>query len=175
MSALEFSTQDKEPFLRLPPPLENFILTPPRSSDGESVVASLNDPRVYNYLVGPRYPYRQTDWDEWYPAIVRGCQRSLELYCPNAPFREPEVDNQIGEPGDGGQAPVRVIREIDPTTGRQTFVGDMVLRKCGFVDVLDENERQRLKNENDSWPTADKKIIYDIGCELCRPLPSACH
>lgn len=171
MSALEFSSQDNEPFLRLPPPLDNFILTPPRSSDGESHVAALNDPRVYNFLIGPPYPYRQADWDQWYPTIAKGCQRSLELYCPKAPLYEPEVKHPSGESGDGSQAPVRTIREIDPATGRQTYAGDIQLKKCSFVDVVDENERQRLKNENDSWPTADKEIIYEVGCKLCRP----CH
>ena len=169
MSALEFSSQDNEPFLRLLPALDNFILTPPRSSDGEPVVESMNDPRVYNYLIGPPFPYPRSDWDKWYPAIVKGCQRSLELYYPNAPYHAPEVELQGGESGDAGQAPVRIIRETDPMTAKQTFVGDVVIRKSTFSEILDKNEKERLKNENDSLPTADKKIIYDIGCKLRRP------
>lgn len=55
-----------ESFLRLLPPHDiNFILTPPRKSDKFSMIAALNDPRVYQWLLGPPYPYLPEHADEW--------------------------------------------------------------------------------------------------------------
>jgi hypothetical protein len=62
---LELNDRTGEPFLRLPAPFQNIIITPPRSEDVPSIVRALNDPRVYKTLSGPPFPYLEEHATAW--------------------------------------------------------------------------------------------------------------
>ena len=166
MSALEFDpSRDREPFLRLPAPLDTIILTPPRASDGDAAIRILNDPRVYMYLQGTPFPYTVKDREDWYEMIKRGYHRSLSLHCPQEVSKIQQSDDQTIGPWDG-DAPVRAIREVIPQTGEQIFLGDISLHRCTFQDILDEDEQRKLKKENDAWPEKDERIVWEFGYYL---------
>ena len=47
---LEVNSHTGEPFVRLPTPLENIIVTPMRDSDKPKVIEYMNDWRIVQYL-----------------------------------------------------------------------------------------------------------------------------
>lgn len=55
---LEVNPTTHEPFLRLRKH-KNVILTPPRLDDVPYLLEHHNDKRVYQWLVGPPFPYLQ--------------------------------------------------------------------------------------------------------------------
>lgn len=62
---LQVNERTGEPFLRLPSPHENIIITPRRLEDVPFIVSALNDPRVYRTLEGPPFPYTEEDAISW--------------------------------------------------------------------------------------------------------------
>jgi hypothetical protein len=48
-----------------------------------------------------------------------------------------------------------VIREIDPQTGEDTFIGDFYIRRNGFVEIENEEDRKRMKDKNDGLEAGD--------------------
>jgi hypothetical protein len=47
---LQLNPITKEPFLRLPAPHDNIIVTPPRLSDAPDMVIAMNDEHIYPWL-----------------------------------------------------------------------------------------------------------------------------
>jgi hypothetical protein len=89
---MEFDANNS-PFIRLPAPNENIIITPSRYSDGDAVIELLSDPRVYMNLAGPPYPYGQEEWDSWFPILekaskdIKGMARSREVKKRRWPWK----------------------------------------------------------------------------------------
>ncbi|CAG8717560.1 15864_t:CDS:1, partial [Acaulospora colombiana] len=54
-----------EPYLQLPYPHDNIRITPPRSDDVDTTVSYLNDPRIYEHLAGPPFPYTTENGIQW--------------------------------------------------------------------------------------------------------------
>src|ERR1700761_5386068 len=107
--AFEWDPNTDEPFLRLPKPLENIIITPPRLSDADVIIVYLNDPRVYMTLEGAPYPYTEEDAISWQTMIQERSNKILD-----------QIKN--GQRVFDG-SPVRAIRQINDD-GTQTFLGD---------------------------------------------------
>ncbi|OBZ68613.1 hypothetical protein A0H81_11663 [Grifola frondosa] len=121
---LQLNPDTGEPFLRLPSPRENIIITPPRMSDALSIVSILNDPPVCRWLDSP------PDTD----AILQ----ELELASKEDPEGPPRLMNAC---------PVRMIREVKDD-GSEVYLGELTLDRCGYPDVRDWQERERLCREN---------------------------
>jgi len=162
---MEFD-ENNSPFIRLPAPHTNIIITPPCYSDGDAVITVLNDPRVYMNLAGPPFPYAKKDWDERFPMIEKATSDALTEWR--------EVAKSRNEMGDGNQLekrwmsrglPVSAIRDVDPVTGEQKFVGDIGVRRREFMILEDQEERKRLIQENEALEAGDPEIAWEMGCE----------
>jgi hypothetical protein len=82
-----------------------------------------------------------------------------------AEFRE--VETSRGEPNGRkwvGGIPFTVIREIDPQAGESTFIGDFYIRRNGFVEIENEEDRKRMKEQNDGLEAGDPNIVWETGC-----------
>ena len=157
---MEFD-KSNAPFLRLPPPHSNIILAIGRDSDGPAVISMLNDPAVYMNLAGPPFPYTQAHFDAQFK------KTSGEIEIVLAEFREVEASR--GEPNSRkfvGGIPFTVIREIDPQTGENTFIGDFYIRRNGFVEIENEEDRKRMKDQNDGLEAGDPNIVWETGCQF---------
>lgn len=157
---MEFDSNNS-PFLRLPAPHSNIILTPPRDSDGDAVIEILSDPRVYMNLAGPPFPYGQKEWDEWFPIIEKGAHDALlELR---------EVEKAKKEGGSGTiwvkGASVNAIRELDPVTSEQKFIGIIGIDRRDFVFHDGNKETQMRKEENFAFEAGNPGITWELGCE----------
>ncbi|KAJ7860409.1 acyl-CoA N-acyltransferase [Mycena olivaceomarginata] len=71
MSTIQYSATTGEPFLRLPAPFSNIIVTPPRMSDVEPSVAIMGDPAVAQWMgrIGPGSTYTTARAEAWLTAL----------------------------------------------------------------------------------------------------------
>lgn len=147
ISPLLLNPHTSEPYLPLPPPFSHIILTPPRLSDVSSIVEILNDPKVYTTLIGPPYPYLESDATAWLEGVMR------------------ESDAVLHDLRDGssklfvGGCPVRILREVQEG-GTDIFLGDIGVDRCGFPDCEDQVD---LVNANERRVAGDEEIVWCIG------------
>ena len=130
---LQVNERTGEPFLRLPSPHENIIITPPRMEDAASAVRNLSDPRVYKTLQGPPFPYRYEDAIDWLQKIRASSDTLLKEL-------QEAAQEGLGEPKIVNGCPVRSLREVHED-GSDTFIGDIGTHRCTFTGVADEEER----------------------------------
>ncbi|KAJ7780228.1 acyl-CoA N-acyltransferase, partial [Mycena maculata] len=139
-----------EPFLRLPAPHANIIITPPRMSDVEPSVPIMNDPAVYMWL-GPRAPigYNAAKAESWLTQITAESDVLLdELRTnPRGPF---------------SGCLVRHVREVR-AEGTDVFLGDVGLGLSNWTEVQDKEEQARLVAENNAQCAGDPDIAWHIG------------
>ncbi|KZT02496.1 uncharacterized protein LAESUDRAFT_730244 [Laetiporus sulphureus 93-53] len=152
---LQVNPATGELYLRLSSPLDNIILTSPRTSDAASIVSILNDPKVCRWLEGPPYPYLPSHAESWISMVKEESDvilRELEQANKDAP----------GEPLKRVRAcPVRIIREVQED-GTDVFLGDICLRRCAFqYEELDE--QRRLSEENASREVGDPNLVWCVG------------
>ncbi|KAJ7036514.1 hypothetical protein C8F04DRAFT_1094715 [Mycena alexandri] len=137
-SALEYNAMTGEPFLRLPAPFQNIIITPPRMSDiAPSTVIMSN--RAVSRWMGPNGPgstYTEVQAEGWIRKIKPEADAILD-----------EVRRTPGGPVSG--CPVRHIRE-ERADGTDIFIGDIAIGRASFVEVQDKEERARLLTENNA-------------------------
>jgi len=132
---MEFDSNNS-PFISFQSTHPNFIITPPRFSDGETSIAAMNHPAVYMNLNGPPFPYTQQNWEEWFQIIDKESNAAL------AEWKETQSANgKEGERKWMSAAPVSTIREVDVQTGEERFVGNISIRRRGFLTVKDLEER----------------------------------
>ena len=99
-----FYSPTGEPYITLPSPHDNIILTPPRTipnpngidaeplipeADLSAITTNLNDPRIYLFLEGPPVPYTRgnvngTDLNRQMPTVGR-------IDVERNPLEEPEM------------------------------------------------------------------------------------
>jgi len=149
---LEFDRERNEPFLRLPAPHSNIIITPPRVADEDisAIVTILNDVQVTKWLQGPPYPYKPEharDWLQRNETLCREIIQSIEVAEPNAFI-------------DG--CPVRILREIKED-GQEIYLGDCGIDGWGFEDIGNLGEKRRLMEENDGRKAGDAEKEWTIG------------
>ncbi|KAI1630231.1 hypothetical protein EDD37DRAFT_605089 [Exophiala viscosa] len=156
--------------------VKNVMLAQPRQSDGPMVVAALNDPRVYMNLNGPPYPYTEKDWEEWYLFVshaARECSKEYQV-----------IDEELGDQGRDPKErecqrkrlimqsmwplTIRIEPELlrDRLRSESAFIGTITPQRSIFLYILDEDERQRRKQENDGLAAGDPKIIWEVGFYL---------
>lgn len=153
---LEINTQTGEPFLRLPAPNDNIILTAPRTNDTKSLAPIINNPRVSIWLEGPPIPYRDEDAEEWLALIVKQSEDIL------AELREEDRLNPEGPLKVVGGCPVRHIREVLPD-GTDIYLGDIGISRAQMEEVLDPDERKRAVEANNRKAVGDPSIVWTFG------------
>ena len=155
---LERHPRTGEPYIRLSTPFDHVIITPPRPDDVPHIVATLNDYAVKKWLDGPPFPYLDVHAEEW---IARTKEQS------DAVMRELRVANEeqpTGPPVAVSGCPVGCLRGVDED-GSELFLGAIEFTRCGFPDLLDRQEQERLVSRNESRKRGDPDIVWCIGCE----------
>lgn len=152
---LLLNEKTEEPYLRLPSPHSNIILTPPRLNDDDSkdIVQILNDRRVFQWLESTPYPYNLEHAKEWLKSTSKEAEMALR-----------ELEETQG--GFVGGCPVRILREVKEN-GDEIFLGDCRIGKWQFDDILDLEERERLRKENDQRLPGDSETVWDFGGIAC--------
>ncbi|KAF9245907.1 GNAT domain-containing protein [Melanogaster broomeanus] len=153
---LEVNPETGEPFLRLPAPNDNIILTPPRLSDAKCFAPIINDPMVLVWLEGPPIPYLDEHAQEWL-ALIKGQSDGIlkEL-------KEEERLNPGGPLKLVGGCPVRHIREVLPD-GTDVYLGDIGIGRAQLEEVVDPEERKRAVEENNGKDVGDPSIVWSFG------------
>jgi hypothetical protein len=117
--SLHINPITQEPYIRLAPPLDNITVTPNRGphipSDQKQVVEALNDPRVYEKLDSPPFPYLPEHAVAFQTGQVKECAELIEHWR-----RLPIWQRGRDRNGDGGEEdkgwvrgnPFRNIREV---------------------------------------------------------------
>lgn len=169
--AVYLNSRSKEPYLRLPAPHSNIILTSHYLENLEetyaTLIETLNDPRVYPWLEGPPYPYSRYDAEQWVNLVYNENKRVLES------LREDLSEGST----DAGKlydiSPFSCIREVveqDPVTGepiRDVFIGTIGLSRYPFYEhPYGSEERAEAQRQNDALPAGDGNIVWSIGCKL---------
>ncbi|KAL0951707.1 hypothetical protein HGRIS_008382 [Hohenbuehelia grisea] len=149
---LEFNTGSNEPFLRLSPPHENIIITPPRASDVSDMVTILNDPLVQPWMGMPMESFERANIEAW---VVRLKAESDKLVDELMKAEEGDELKVI----DG--CPIRSLREVQPD-GSELYLGDLGVRRCTWTEVLEEREKQRLVDENAARAAGDPGIVWQV-------------
>ncbi|KAG2128608.1 hypothetical protein DEU56DRAFT_758422 [Suillus clintonianus] len=153
---LEVNPKTGEPFLRLPAPHQNIIITPPRQGDQSVLTQHMNDPAIYEWIEGPPVPYLPEHADFWIQLVKDESDAALEYlrkndeYFQNGPLQFVDV------------SPVRHLREVKEN-GADVLIGDVNFRRSPFEEILDEVERKRLQRENADKQTGDSTIQYAVG------------
>lgn len=157
-----------EPYLPLSaPPATPFalILTPARPSDIPRQLSCLNDPRVGLSLVGPPYPYAESDarlfgqgkgaeTTEYFPELLKAAEELVERYG-----EEGAVERKEELPRPRGGCPFGTIRREE----NDEWVGDLGVMRWTFEDVEGEEERDRLAKENAEKTAGDPSLAWSFG------------
>lgn len=153
---LKANPKTGEPFLQLPAPHENIILTPSRLSDRYRIVEILNDPAVHKTLQGPPSPYLLEYAGPWLTDNILASDATFNI------LREADVQGKE-ELVFVDACPVRALREVQED-GTDLYIGDLFIHRCErFYDLRDsEQERIRAK-QNAELPVGDPGIIWDVG------------
>ncbi|KAF8166547.1 hypothetical protein K438DRAFT_1774990 [Mycena galopus ATCC 62051] len=152
MTGLEYNPTTREPFLRLPAPFSNYIITPPRMSDVAQSVEIMNDPFVFKWM-GRSTPYTADNAEAWLTKVKAQANAAAEEL------------RGVSEPHPVSGCPVRHIRE-EQADGTDLFIGDVGLARSSWSEVLDAEERARLVAENNARPAGDPEIVWHVGYYL---------
>ena len=144
-----------EPYLRLPSPHENIIITPPRLSDVDALVGHLNDRKVVNSLIGPPYPYLTSHAEGWISNVKKASDELLAELEKDDQGAQSDVQLKFV-----GGCPVHYIREV-ADDGTETFIGDLVIHRCEFPH--EGPQRASLAEENAARPVGDPTIVWCAG------------
>ncbi|KAK7033129.1 Acetyltransferase, GNAT family [Favolaschia claudopus] len=151
MSGLQYNPSTGEPYLRLPAPFSNIILTPPRMTDVDESVAILSDPEVAKWLgpTGPGSTYTTEKAQGWLTQLTA---------------KTDEMVKELGgstEPHPVSGCPLRHIRQVG-AEGTERFLGDINITRSSFIEVPDVEERARLVAENNARVAGDPEISWMV-------------
>ncbi|KAH8917936.1 hypothetical protein BT69DRAFT_1354325 [Atractiella rhizophila] len=119
---ISYDTETEEPFLKLPPPLDNYRLTPWRSDEADihSNMEILNDKRVYMNLLGPPFPYTIENARFWCSLRTDGTRKLVTYLRETKDWRD--IQKISG-------CPFEVIRYSDrPDSAGGKFLGSIDAR-----------------------------------------------
>lgn len=157
LSPLRFNPTTQEPYLQLPAPHENIIITPARMGDAPDIIKCLNDFAIYKWLQGPPFPYLQSHADEWLSNATSESNTILEELQVAA------KNNPDGPPILVRSCPVRILREIRED-GSEVFLGDLGTPRCCYPEYSPGFEKEKLHEKNLARPLGDAEIDWSVGC-----------
>ncbi len=127
--------------MRLPAPNDNIIITPPRPSDADAIVAIMNDERVAMKFSIPPYPYLPEHAVSYLEADA---ERHRDAVEEGHLFSE---------------CPVQSIREVKDD-GEEIYIGEARLVRSKYYNVRDEDEAKRLAQTNSERRIGDPEILW---------------
>jgi hypothetical protein len=164
----------KEPYLRLPAPRSNIIITPHRlenlDEDAVRLAEILNHPRVYPWLERTPYPYLYDHGVEWIKAHCKENEEILSTLRKN--LEQGGGFNTKGAVGlvSFDRCPFTCIREVQAEeTGTGTplndrLIGDLKLARYTFYEHLHNNaERSKAQLRIENLPAGDERIVWTLG------------
>ncbi|KAG6851338.1 hypothetical protein H0H93_005736 [Arthromyces matolae] len=156
---LEVNSSTGEPFLRLKGH-PSIIITPPRIDDVALYSGIMNDPRIYEWLGSPPFPYLPEHAEAWYQRIKESSDKSLS---------ELQAAKDISELIFVGSSPIRTIREVKED-GSELYLGDIGIFRVTDGKFLvppsedvNEETKAKYKEFNDARPVGDPAIAWTIG------------
>ncbi len=155
---LERHPHTDEPFIRLPSPQDRIIITPPRREDVPSIVAILNDYPIKKWLDGPPFPYLDEHAEDW---IARTKEQSDAVMQE---LRRANEEDPYGPLVTVSGCPVSCLRGVQED-GTEVFLGVVEFTRCGYPDLLNGQERERIVSRNESRKRGDPETVWCIGCE----------
>ncbi|KAI0073715.1 hypothetical protein K474DRAFT_1710478 [Panus rudis PR-1116 ss-1] len=155
---MQVNEKTGEPYLRLPKPHDNIIMTPPRMTDVQFSLENMNDPAIYKWLESPPFPYLPHHADEWVAKIKAASDTVLEE-LEVADRHDPLGEKPLKIVGD---VPVRVLREVQED-GSDIFIGDIGTFRSSFLGVPESMEREKMIDRNQQRPIGDPEIVWSIG------------
>jgi len=140
-----------EPYLPLPPPHSNIIITPPRADEAEIAarVALLNDLRITRYLNVPFRPYEEHH-DR--PFLQAGVEVTKSIVKEMEENPEKVVKS----------SPIWAIREL-LEGGEDIYIGQARLRPWIFDNIGNPQLRKTLTEENTKKLTGDPTKVWSFG------------
>jgi hypothetical protein len=163
----EFSIPLAHPTLKL-------VVTGPSDADGPTVIQGLNDPSVYMNLMGPPFPFLESDRKSWCDQCVAWAGENMAELRVIRGAREAQPESARSDWSKQqwlGKRPfVTAVRDVSKlkdgdSTINGDFVGEIYFARTRFSHILDQNERDRLQAENDALEAGDPRIEYHTGCE----------
>jgi RimJ/RimL family protein N-acetyltransferase len=162
IAPLELNPATGEPFLRLPAPHANIIITPPRPTDAPAIASVHSNPKIYRWLSSPPYPYTLDHARYWLDMVSKETDAVLDELKDAS--EQPDAPPKITD-----KCPVQSIREV-LSDGSDIFIGDCSFARSRFEWILDEKEREKLQDENNRRPAGDRDIIWTIGGQSIQAL-----
>lgn len=159
LSPLEINSATGEPFLRLPAPHQNIIVTPPREGDDEHLFALFRDTNVADWFSSIPAPFSR----DQSRAMLDQAKEVADAVLDELHTLEKESPGKKLKVVDG--CPVRHLREVQEN-GTDVFIGYIEVRRNVYKDVLDETERRAQFEENNKRPIGDSTIRWGIAGAL---------
>ncbi|KAH8100035.1 hypothetical protein BXZ70DRAFT_200555 [Cristinia sonorae] len=164
---LEIDERTGEPFLRLPPPHNNIIITPPRLTDAPELTNILSEPAIYTWLSSAPRPCTQEHAEA---RLLRLKGRLEELMKEIKELEEAFPDGPLQWVSG---CPVNALREVKED-GTQVYIGDIGMRRDRFMhagegEFGEGDEQRRLEAENAALPNGDENILWSMGDFLSTP------
>ncbi|KAH7346887.1 hypothetical protein BKA65DRAFT_503536 [Rhexocercosporidium sp. MPI-PUGE-AT-0058] len=124
-------------------------------------------------LVGLPIPYTQADWDSWFPIHSKAVDEAIEEWkaMDNERNRDAQQQGWKNSKWMSKGIPFPVIREVGEKTGAETFLGEISIRRAGFIMIFGRDEKQKMRYANDALEAGDPNIEWGIGFYLSPP----CH
>ncbi|KAK1224143.1 hypothetical protein PQX77_012947 [Marasmius sp. AFHP31] len=137
------------PFIRLPEPHTNLVIATPSLDDVDSSVRIMNDPGVLKWVQGSTSFYTTKRAEDWINGVKKSSatllQEPLNAWVDGCPFRH--------------------IMDLK-ADGTCEFIGDIGISRSNWADIMDQEERQRLLEENNLRPTGEQAILFQVGYYL---------
>jgi len=143
-----------DPFLQLPSPHSNVVLTSPRPEYADVMAEILNHPEVYPFVNAP------------YPHTKENAQQFIQQVRQTTDYVWSEIE-ALGT-GSGyifGGIPVRSICEIQ-SDGTWLYLGDFGFGRGQAKDILDPEVRKQVSKVNQERPIGDPAIVWSAGYYL---------
>ncbi|KAH8100036.1 hypothetical protein BXZ70DRAFT_1008553 [Cristinia sonorae] len=138
-----------EPYLRVPSPLDNIIITTPRQTDAAALANILSQEDVSRWLAVIPKHYTIRDAENWLKFSIPLANKALkELEEAGAAFV--------------GTCPFRTIREVR-ADGTQITIGSVAVGRSPFSYLDNAEEARRLAVLNKSRDVGDPEIIWELG------------
>ncbi|KAI0756870.1 hypothetical protein C8Q80DRAFT_61134 [Daedaleopsis nitida] len=160
---LERHPHTGEPYIRLSAPLDRVIITPPRREDVSDIVAIMNDYPIKKWLDGPPFPYLEVHAEDWVAKTLDHSEMVMRE------LRVADEQSPRGPLAYVSGCPVGCLRGLQDD-GTEAFLGVIEFTRCGFPDLLHQQDRERLVSRNESRKSGDPEIVWCIGYYLAAPL-----